>query len=157
MQARRLVMGATALALVLAACGGGGADTPANGGQQSEQGQHAEGSISVQAQEYEFTGVPDAAAAGEVTFELENIGEEPHELQLVRITSDLPVEEIVGLPQDEAMENIQPVGATFAEPGQSAEFDATLEAGRYGYVCFVQAPDGEPHAAKGMFGEFTVE
>jgi plastocyanin len=148
---RRLLIGTTVLALALAACGG-------QTGTGDEDGQQEEpASVSVQAHEYEFSGVPDTLAAGRVTFGFENVGEEPHEFQLARITSDLPLEEIVGLPEDEAMENIEPAGGTFAEPGGSAEFEATLEAGRYGYVCFVESPEGEPHAALGMFGEFTVE
>ena len=31
-----------------------------------------------------------------------------------------------------------------------------LSPGTYGFVCFVPAPDGRPHAEHGMFGEFTV-
>ncbi len=152
---KKLVVATAGLALALAACGGGGEGTTPEGQNQQQEGAET---VSVQAQEYEFTGVPDTMTAGSVSFGFENVGEEPHEFQLVRITSDLPMEELVGLPENEAMQNIEPVGGTFAEPGASGkEFEATLEAGRYGYVCFVQTPNGEPHAALGMFGEFTVE
>ncbi len=156
---RRLLIGMAVLALATAACGGGDTATEDEAQQQEQQEQQEEGaaSLSVQAQEYEFVGVPDTVAAGEVTFEVENVGEEPHEMQLARIISDRPVEEIIEIGGQELMEHIEPVGGTFVEPGQSAEFGATLEPGRYGYVCFVEAPDGEPHAQKGMFGEFTVE
>jgi plastocyanin len=150
---RKLMIGTTVLAMALVACGGGGQTN--GGGDQQDAGP---GTVTVQAEEYAFTGVPETLAAGEVTFELENVGEEQHEFQLVRITSDLPMADLVELPQKEAQENIEPVGGTFSKPGESGkDFEATLEGGRYGYVCFIPTPEGTPHAALGMFGEFTVE
>lgn len=44
------------------------------------------------------------------------------------------------------------------KPGEtSAETEIDLVAGRYGYVCFIEAKDGTPHAFLGMSGEFVVQ
>ena len=48
--------------------------------------------------------------------------------------------------------NASPVVA----PGQRAVLDVDLEAGPYGFVCFVASEDGTPHAYKGMAVEVTV-
>jgi plastocyanin len=150
---RRLTIPLMAVALFAAACGG--QTTPQGGG--GGQTQDGPETVQVQAEDYKFGGVPDTLPAGEVTFELENVGEEPHEFGLVRIKGDQPVEELVALPQKQSQKFIENVGGTFAEPGQEGKpLTADLEAGRYGYACFVTTKDGTPHAALGMFGEFTV-
>jgi hypothetical protein len=152
---KRLTIAAVAAALVAAACGGDAA--PQGGGGGGGETESGPGTIEVQAEEYKFGGVPDTLPAGEVTFALENVGEEPHELGLVRIKGDRSAEELVSLPQKQSQKFIENVGSTFAQPGQEGEpLTADLEAGRYGYACFVTTEDGTPHAALGMFGEFTV-
>jgi plastocyanin len=133
------------LALVAVACAGAG-QTGRSGGPARVQ---------VQAEEYKFGGVPSTMPQGVVTFVLENVGQETHEFGLAKITGDKPIEELVRLPQDQVGEFIKQVGGTGAKPGAESSFRATLRPGRYGYVCFVET-DGKPHAAMGMYGEFTV-
>jgi uncharacterized cupredoxin-like copper-binding protein len=133
------------------ACGGGGQTN--RGGDQQDAGS---GTVTVQAEEYAFTGVPETLAAGEVTFDLENVGEEQNEFQLARLKTDITVEEALELSDDELGQHIEQVGGTLAEPGALATFETTLQAGRYAYVCFLPSPDGTPHAALGMHGELTV-
>jgi plastocyanin len=132
------------LGLVASACAG-----------QSGRSQDP-GRIQVQAEEYKFGGVPSTMPQGVATFVLENVGQEPHEFGLAKITGSKPIEELVRLPQDQVREFIKQVGGTGAKPGDEASFKATLRPGRYGYVCFVETK-GKPHAAMGMFGEFIVE
>jgi plastocyanin len=132
------------LGLVASACAG-----------QSGRSQDP-GRIQVQAEEYKFGGVPSTMPQGVATFVLENVGQEPHEFGLAKITGSKPIEELVRLPQDQVREFIKQVGGTVAKPGDEASFKATLRPGRYGYVCFVETK-GKPHAAMGMFGEFIVE
>ncbi len=112
--------------------------------------------VQVQSEEYKFGGVPSTLPAGETTFFLENVGEEPHEFGLVRIKTDHTVEELIQMPPSESEKLISDVGATFAKPGKESSFQADLVPGRYGYACFVTTKDGEPHAVLGMYGEFTV-
>lgn len=44
------------------------------------------------------------------------------------------------------------------KPGKTGDktLEMELEPGRYGYVCFIEAKDGTPHAFLGMAGEFVV-
>jgi uncharacterized cupredoxin-like copper-binding protein len=150
---RRLMVPLTALALVAAACGGE-TEQPGGGGGGTPSGPQT---IQVQAEDYKFGGVPQTLPPGEVTFVLENQGEEPHDFGLVRIKGDKSAEELVSLPQKQSQKFIENVGNSFAQPGQEGKpLTTELEAGRYGYACFVTTKDGTPHAALGMFGEFTV-
>jgi uncharacterized cupredoxin-like copper-binding protein len=149
---RRLLL---AVALLLVACAqddptiGEPEDGPITGGPATE-------GLVVTAVEYEFRGAPVLLSAGEHTFTLQNDGEEPHELYLAYITSDQSIEEILELPERQVNKVTQAVDRVEAAPGGSAEFTADLVPGRFGYVCFVQAPDGTPHAFLGMAGELTV-
>jgi uncharacterized cupredoxin-like copper-binding protein len=142
-----------ALALGVAGCA---QDDPTVGQQQQQPEPAGPETVAVTMVEYEFQGIPETVAAGETTFTVENTGEEQHELALVRIVTETPIEELIELPEKKAQAQIEDAGHAFAKPGRSAELEAELEAGRYGYVCFIPAPDGTPHAFLGMLGEFTV-
>jgi uncharacterized cupredoxin-like copper-binding protein len=141
-----------ALTLLAAACAGQRAQPKGEG-----QTQAGPSEVQIQSEEYKFGGVPSTLPAGEVTFSLENVGQEPHEFGLVRIKTDNTVEELIQMPPNESEKLISNVGATFAKPGKESSFQADLDAGRYGYACFVETKDGEPHAVLGMYGGFTVE
>jgi uncharacterized cupredoxin-like copper-binding protein len=143
------------LALATVACAGAGQQQP----QGQPQGTTARGpaTIEVQAEDYKFGGVPQTVPAGPATFTLENVGQEPHEFGLARIKTDTPIDELVQLPGNEANQQIEQLGGTFAKPGETGKpFETELQPGRFGYVCFVETKDGEPHASLGMYGEFTV-
>ncbi len=155
-----------AAALLGAACGSDGGAEPvgAGGGGESQSSPEATEEQetgpteeTVTGTEYEFD-APDTLAAGEVTLNFENAGKEPHEMLVFKINDESTVEELLKLPQKEAQQHITMVGRAFAKPGESGSepVSAELEPGRYGMVCFVPAPDKEPHAFKGMFGEFEV-
>lgn len=127
----------------------------------------ATGTIAVQADDYEFIGIPEELPAGETTFTLDNVGEEFHELVLFKLNTDKSVQEILELPEKQAEKLVQPVGGTFAKPGEQAKKPVTgeLEPGRYAALCFVSVgttpenkkAQGPPHFTKGMVAEFTVE
>jgi plastocyanin len=114
--------------------------------------------LAVTAVEYEFEGMPAEITAGEVTIDMDNAGQEPHEMSIVRILTDTPLQELVELPERRAMQQIENAGHLFARPGEAQARTFTFDAGRYGYVCFVSTKksDGAPHAFLGMAGEFTV-
>ncbi len=154
---RRLFL--VTLTLVLGACAQDDPTIDARPGQPVEEQTLGGGigdEIPITAVEYEFQLAPATVAEGEYTFVLENTGEEPHELYLAYITGPQSIEEIIELPEKEIGKLTQAVNRVEAQPGESAEFAAALVPGRFGYVCFVEAPDGTPHAFLGMRGEFTV-
>jgi len=122
----------------------------------------AAGAIDVQLLEFEIVPDPESAAAGEVTFNARNIGEEVHELVVIKTdlaSEALPTTEDGAV--DEAGEGIEVIGEIeeFAAGGEeSATFE--LDAGSYVLICNVteEEEDGtiENHYAEGMFAPFTV-
>jgi hypothetical protein len=112
--------------------------------------------------EYAFVYDRNAVTSGNFAFQVRNPGVEEHEVVLVRLTSSTPLLELVQAagPEDagppEGIEFLG-FGGVFA-PGEGGNVVLTqaLSAGRYGLVCFIPAPDGVPHALKGMVSEFTV-
>jgi hypothetical protein len=148
-----MIAAGVALTLFAGACG----DEPRTA--QGGGGGTAAGpeTVQVQAEEYKFGGVPGSLPAGQVTFTLENVGQEPHVFSLARIKGDESVEELVELGPKRSRNLIEEVGDTFAQPGREGKpLRAELSPGRYGYACFVTTKEGTPHAALGMYGGFTV-
>jgi uncharacterized cupredoxin-like copper-binding protein len=114
--------------------------------------------VDVSLVEYGFIYDKALAGRGNIAFRTQNAGREQHELVLFRITSNRALLEIV---QDESEEpeDIEFIaGAGPWAPGEQSTvvFTRVLQAGRYGLVCFIPAPDDVPHAFKGMVSEFTV-
>ena len=142
--------------------------------------------VDVIASEYTFEGVPAEIPAGPVIFSLENVGDQVHELMVMRINDDvtLSVEEILALPEEESQMMATPAAFAFAFPGTFDFVTVDLSAGRYVALCFlpegatpevmmqleelgVDGPEdtipadsglelGPPHFTKGMVHEFTV-
>lgn len=126
--------------------------------------------VEVTAADYSFDGIPTELPAGRVAFLLTNEGNEPHEMALARKKDGVTEswDEILALPEDQAMEKIDQAGGAFA-PGQGDQglAIAELEAGEYVAVCFIPVGtsiddtgehpgDGPPHFTQGMKSEFTV-
>jgi hypothetical protein len=108
--------------------------------------------------EYFFDYDMDDVADGNFAFEVENGGEQFHEVVLVSIEEGIDFEEALQS-EEGPPEGIEPVAQAFFAPGEGGTmvFTEPLENGRYGMVCFV--PDAEtevPHAFLGMFSEFEV-
>ena len=154
---RRLLV--ASLLLVLPACA---EDTPTitqpgtAAPVESPTSDAAEGDIVIEAGEYKFHGVPEALSAGLHRFAMDNVGEEPHVFYLFHIPGEESVEELLDLPEKKVNKLTQAVDRAEAGPGGSAEFEADLVPGRFGYVCFINTEDGTPHFALGMYGEFTA-
>ncbi|MGH8926084.1 MAG: hypothetical protein ACRDWA_15825 [Acidimicrobiia bacterium] len=163
-----------ALALLLvAACGGGGAEPVG-------------GTIDVTAVDYAFQGVPELVAPA-AEFTLTNASDaEVHEIVLIGIPAGetRSLEELLELPEEETADF--PVqGVLVALPGQDGgnpegegNSITVTEPGRYAVLCFIpqgadpavveeamasgaeglpDMGDGTPHAFLGMATEFTVE
>lgn len=114
--------------------------------------------IEVTAREYKFT-VSETLESGEATFTLLNKGKEEHELVIFKLKTDRSAEKVLKLPQKKGRKLVEEVGGTFAKPGRAATnpIRTDLTPGVYALVCFIPAPDGTPHFAKGMVEEIAVE
>lgn len=129
--------------------------------------------LEVTAEDYSFQNLPETVESGTVILHFVNEGTEAHELSLNRINDDVDasVEELIALPEEEAMSKVTPAGGVFATPGGSGWSAAKLEPGRYAAVCFIpegatmenmpalesgEMEGGQPHAMLGMTGEITV-
>jgi hypothetical protein len=125
--------------------------------------------VDVTTRDYAFEGVPEELPAGPTSFEMTNAGAEVHEFLLVRRNDGTtePVEELVALPEEEALALVTPVGTAgpvVAGEGDHAVVDLTP--GEYIAVCVIPTgmvafdgppPEGAaPHAMSGMTAEFTV-
>jgi hypothetical protein len=151
------------LTVGLAACGSDDDAEPGATATTVAEDDTAEGSggeVEVQAVEYGFV-LPETLPAGETTFTLKNNGEEPHQLILVPLVDDAPpVADLIKLSQKESAKYFSgKPSEAHAKPGEEAKpLEVNLEAGRYGYVCFVRTKESKkPHAFLGMYGELTVE
>jgi plastocyanin len=136
----------------------------------------ASADVMVTAVDFAFENVPAEIPSG-TTLGLTNNGQEVHEMVVVRKlpTTTQSFEELLAMPQDQALGLVQDIGVAFAEPGAtSTEVVTTGEAGDYLMVCFIPAGTtslpsidpassempslgtGAPHFTLGMLKEFTV-
>ena len=113
--------------------------------------------VEVTAAEYEFRGIPSQLPPGRVTFRISNQGAENHNFVLTRVLREADILEVLELSQPERARYLEDVGATDAvPPGGTGRLSASLEAGRYVYLCLVTTEAGRPHAFVGMRGELIV-
>lgn len=144
--------------------------------------------LDVTLSEYAFGGLPEEVPAGMTVVNALNTGEEVHEILVLRINDDvtMTVEELLALPEEEAMQYTTFTGVGFAFPGAVGHAFLDLTPGRYVALCFLpvgatpeivmQLPQGPPdpatlasappevvavmeahqHFMEGMVQEFTV-
>lgn len=114
-------------------------------------------SVMVTANGYAFQ-MPDTLPAGVTTFRLVNQGQELHHMTLVRLSEGQTVADFQKMapntPPPPGMEFMG--GPNFAAPGGAVEATVELVPGRYGVICVIPAPDGQPHMLKGMVKELVV-
>lgn len=149
----------TKLALGLIATLGAGCGGPGAGETTSDRQVIGPQQVVVTAVEYAFEEVPASIPAGETTFRLQNEGQEPHMMFFARIEgTSKSIAELIQLSERASDRFVDEVGGIRKPVGPAENGEATLELepGRYGYVCFVSAPDGNAHYEKGMFGELEV-
>ncbi|MGH2702687.1 MAG: hypothetical protein ACRDJB_00250 [Actinomycetota bacterium] len=122
----------------------------------------ADSTVAVTLDEWSVTPESESAAAGAVTFDVSNEGEDAHELVVVRAddAASLPLgdEETV---DEEGLEAGAFIGEVEAFPaGESCEGTFDLEPANYVLFCNIaEQEDGEieNHFQNGMATEFTVE
>lgn len=124
----------------------------------------------VTASDYQFDDVELEYSKGPVSFELTNDGPEVHEMILLKVRPQVSetAEELIALPQDEALTKVDIVNTIGpVEPGGTGHMVADLEPARYIVACFLpqgstsmqalETADGAPHASLGMFRAISVD
>ena len=118
--------------------------------------------VEVAMDDFSFDYDASQAASGNIAFRAENVGEQPHELILLKVPAEFTVEQLLEAADQEIPEGVEAVG--FAGPVESGDevtlvFTETLSNGKYMMVCFLpdeEDPEGTPHVIKGMASEFNV-
>ena len=103
--------------------------------------------------------IPDEVPAGEQTWEVVNVGEQVHHMELLRVREGRTMEDVMAFLQTEEGEPpADPVGyVTILDTDERNFVTLDLEPGTYVALCFM--PDyetGMPHVALGMVDGFTV-
>jgi uncharacterized cupredoxin-like copper-binding protein len=142
-----------ALALVATACSSDDGDDEGDGGD-------AGGAVAITLQEFAVIPAPASTAAGEVTFEVSNVGpEDVHEFVVFK--TDLAPD---ALPTGEdGSVDEEGEGLTLIDEiedmavGDTASLTVTLEAGSYALICNIyDESEAESHYQEGMRVAFTV-
>lgn len=115
----------------------------------------APATVGVRMTEFRFA-LDGPVPAGRVVLTARNAGTVDHELSLIAIPEDFPL--TIGEQVRGSTRQAFPTKALIPHrpPGSGGEFAVDLVPGRYALVCFVNAPDGESHAVKGMTVEVRV-
>ena len=113
--------------------------------------------VTIVATDYAFA-LPETLPPGLTTLRLANAGAEPHHAVLVKLAEGKTLADF----QAAMMSPTTPEWMSFPGspaaimPNDTSNATTQLEPGQYLLVCFVPAPDGAPHVAKGMVKPFVV-
>ena len=108
----------------------------------------------IEAVEYGFKTLG-SIPAGVTTVQLKNLGTEAHEAGLVRLNDGVTVAQFMDALKQSGGGPPPPIftyegGVPQLAASKTATVVLALSEGQYVLVCTVRAPDGQPHAAKGM-------
>jgi hypothetical protein len=114
--------------------------------------------LAIDASEYAFKTLG-SIPAGITTVQLRNVGKEKHEAQFIKLNPGVTIDQVIA-----ALQQQGPPPDLFSFEGGPAEVIASktaevildLSQGQYVLLCFISAPDGQPHVAKGMLLQLTV-
>jgi hypothetical protein len=116
------------------------------------------GDVTLTLSDYTFT-LSKPLVAGKQLIKVENGAAQPHEVVLVQLALGKTMEDVAKWVADmKGPPPGKPIGGIPGFPkGKNAFFEATLEPGDYGMVCFLpDAKDGKPHVQHGMMKQFKV-
>jgi hypothetical protein len=108
--------------------------------------------VTVVARDFAFD-APDSLAAGLVTFQLQNRGQNLHHMAVMKLDSAKTLQDLfaafqAGGPPPAWAHDMG--GPNAPDPGSDANATMALEPGNYALLCFVDIPDHVPHMMKGM-------
>jgi plastocyanin len=109
--------------------------------------------IDVTASEYKFA-MPAEVTGDAFKVNLKNVGKEVHIAVVTKLAAGKTMADLQG-GDIGALEAV--AGVASVDPGGSGDAGFQLAPGSYVMGCFVPAPDGQPHIAKGMSFPFTVK
>jgi uncharacterized cupredoxin-like copper-binding protein len=114
--------------------------------------------VRIVARDYSFD-APERIAGPQVRIRIENAGREPHYLRFLRVSADHSLDDFAswrkaGGPMPQWLRGAG--GAGTIAPGESLEFSAEMQPGRYIIMCGHPSPDGTFHVDKGMYRMVTV-
>lgn len=127
-----------------------------------------EADYSVSLQDFSFD-MPDTAAAGETTIQVDNDGAQAHEMAVAKLNEGATFEDFEAFlntpPEEAATAGPPPFALTGGidgiAPAATGWAELDLESGAtYVLACFfpnTSSPEGTPHFAEGMVDSFTVE
>jgi hypothetical protein len=110
--------------------------------------------VDVTLREYGFDYESDLDS-GRTVFRVRNAGTVQHQLVLIYLPPEIPALD-AQLRSSERQVVPTVVSLHPREPGRTGTFAVDLDPGRYGFVCFVEDPDGVQHVHKGMRSEFRI-
>jgi uncharacterized cupredoxin-like copper-binding protein len=130
--------------------------------ESGDNGEIPAGDVKVGAGDYSFTGFENLKA-GNQTVRIDNTGKEPHHAAILALAPGKTAADLATFFAPGAAPSGPPpftglpgLVSTMA-PGASAARTLELKSGTsYVVVCFIPAPDGQPHFAKGMVKEFKI-
>lgn len=119
--------------------------------------------VAITAMDYAFE-APDSIEGGLIEISFTNGGKEPHFAGLAKVAEGKTFDDakvvLTAAPSDTPPSGPPPfeeyAGASTMDPGAKGSATFNLPAGSYALFCTLPAPDGVPHAAKGMIKPLTV-
>jgi plastocyanin len=116
--------------------------------------------LKIEASEYKFS-APAETPAGVTRIVVDNVGKEDHQAQVAKIADGKSFADLIAAlkgPDPTAALSMLSLngGPTGVAPGASGATTANLAPGHYAFLCFLPAPDGVPHVAKGMVAPLEV-
>lgn len=117
-------------------------------------------SLNVTSTDYAYALDTEEVAAGLVTVNQDNQGEENHQVTLIRLEDGQTSGDVADGLEDRGDAYVAPAnyagGPNNTVAGDTGSATVSLMEGSYALICFIPAQDGESHFAKGMVGQLEV-
>lgn len=109
--------------------------------------------VDVEASDYMFM-ADFPTTAGRYSFVMDNVGDEPHIMILLRLEPGASLDEVLESEGDEGV--AEEFESSVAPPGSEGVLTADVGPGDWVLLCPIPDGEGTPHFASGMIHEFTV-
>lgn len=120
--------------------------------------------LTIKAMDYAFQTTPNTIPGGLTTIQMQNLGKEPHQAQLVRLKDGVTYDQFVAALKDDLKNGgntSEDLATSVGGPnvgvmGATIEVIQDLKVGQYALLCFVPNAMGVSHVALGMTLPLTV-